>query len=241
MKHIPFLAFVVCSGVAQAQFSSVTLDGFGGGGGGDLEGTFEDSYGQDYGVVDGRHTFRFFGDMTFQASNIEPGEFFYQRAAFFTVTTGGLPVLLTDVRLNWNGKEVNSGAVNGEVFSYNFVRADMYVQGFSSDTGYATFLDNRSGQGFWIEDLEFEGVPSSTILNANTAYRVYMDVYPIYTFVSGSASQPGYALEYGGDLTNGSFDGLTFSFEAQAVPEPASMVALAGLGLAALRSRLRRA
>lgn len=176
--------------------------------------------------------------MTAQMTGTATG-FAYQTAAFFTLTTGAAPVSLSNIAVNYNGKEVVSGGSTATFTARNFYRASLYLGTFGPDAEYATYLPDRTVQGVYIEDLS-NGIPN-TILAANSAYTLYMDLYPTLSITSypSNSSMLGYSVEFGGTVSP-QFDGLTMSFDAEAVPEPTTMTLL-GLGAAAIAARKRRA
>lgn len=224
---------------AFAQFTSITESGITTGSNGSLEGTVQSNESQSHEVSGNLYQFHVKGDIFFQAA-AGTGQRVFQTFAYFTITTGNAPVLLENIELRWNGKEVNSGGVGASVNSINFIRGQIFASGFGTDTGAGSYLTQRDGQGIWIEDLSLDSTPSPTILNANTAYTVYMDVFPIYnvTEFPQNSSQAGYNLEFGG--LHSTFDGLTYQFNATAVPEPATMSILGVAAVAALARKRRK-
>ncbi len=239
MKRLTLTVLLLSALAVHAQPIDVVTNGTGGGGGfqDGTPGTFQSNLSQSYTVTGNRYEFNLRGDVTAQMSGTA-AVFLYQGAGFFTLTTGPAPVLLTDIAVSYNGKEVVSGGSSASFLATQFYRATLYVPGFGEDTGYATYLPDRISQGVFEQDLT-ENLPS-TLLAANTAYTLYMDVYPIVRISDypSSSSMLGYALEFGGDVAP-FYRGLSMSFIAQAVPEPGAL-AMLGLGLGVVLLRVRR-
>jgi len=212
---------------------SVTHNGYWIGG---TDGTVQSNASFSHGALAGDYSFNLRGDITAQFTGTAT---FFAHAAwvYATLTTGPAPVLLSDVALAYNGKEVPSGGSTAVYSASNFYRAYLWVPGFGDDLRLDVSLPGRSTQGVYIEDRS--DLLPDTILAANTAYTLYMDVFPSLNLGSypSSSSMLGYAVEFGGSVSP-QFDGLTLSFNAVAVPEPGPWL-LFGTVLAAVA--LRRA
>ncbi len=240
MKTILSLSFVVVAAASFAQPITVSNDSSQGSGGffGGTAGTYQSNVSHSHTISGSSYSFNLRGDVTAQMTGTATG-FAYQTAAFFTLTTGAAPVSLSNIAVDYNGKEVVSGGSTATFTARNFYRASLYLGAFGPDAEYATYLPDRTAQGVYVEDLS-NGIPN-TILAANSAYTLYMDLYPTLSISSypSSSSMLGYSVEFGGTVSP-QFDGLTMSFDAEAVPEPATMTLL-GLGVAAIAARKRRA
>lgn len=204
---------------------------------GGTEGSFQSNVSHSYTVVGNRHAFNLRGDVTAQMSGTAD-LFGFQAAAFFTVTTGAAPVELSQIRVSYYGKEVLSGGSTAEYQATNFYRGLLYAPGFGSDFEYGQYLPDRTSQGVYVTNL---GEPlGGTYLAANTPYQLYIDVYPVLRLLDypPNSSMLGYSVEFGGTVAPW-FEGVTVTFEATPVPEPASLLML-GTGIAALLARRRR-
>lgn len=213
--------------------TSVQHNGYFAGG---TDGTFQSNASFAYTALAGDYSFNLRGDVTAQFIGTA-NTFAHAGWIYATLTTGPAPVHLSDITLNYNGKEVPSGGSTAEFAATNFYRAYLYVQGFGDDLHSDNFLPARTTQGVYIEDRS-TALPE-TFLAANTAYTLYMDVFPSVRVTSypSSSSMLGYAVEYGGAVSP-QFDGLTLSFHAVAVPEPAAVLLFgAGMALLVLRRR----
>lgn len=214
---------------------SVTHNGYWNGG---TDGTVQSNASFNHSALDGDYRFNLRGDITAQFTGT--ADFFAHAAwVYATLTTGPAPVQLSDVVISYNGKEVPSGGSRAVYSAQNYYRAYLYVPGFGDDVSYETYLPARTTQGVYLEDLS-NALPG-TILAANTAYTLYMDVFPTLRLSSypSSSSMLGYAVEFGGTVSP-QFDGLTLSFNAVAVPEPGAGLLLAA-GLAVVLKRRRTA
>lgn len=238
MKPIALFLLLAAALSATAQPITVTAQApqaagaFAGG----TAGTFQSNVSFAHAVTGSDYRFNLRGDVTAQFTGTA-NDFSHQFWVYATLTTGSAPVLLSDIQLSFNGKEVPSGGSTASYVTRQFYRTILGVPGFGADVSFATFLPNRTTQGVYIEDRTHELPP--TILAANTEYRLYMDVWPdvlLSSYPPGS-SMLGYAAEFGGSVSPG-FEGLTLSFHAVAVPEPGVWLML-GLGLG-LMGRLRR-
>lgn len=241
MKAHVFLALFVASASALAQ--PITVSGASSQGTGYFDGgsagTYQSNASHTNTVAPGdasglAYAFTLRGDVTAQLSGTATA-FLYQSAAFFTLTTGAAPVQLSNITVSYNGKEVVSGGSTATFSARQFYRADLSTGSFGSDFYYGTYLPARTTPGVYIETLS-TGLPT-TLLAANTEYRLYMDVYPIIdvsAYPAGS-SMLGYALEYGGEVAPW-LGGLTVGFNALAVPEPGTALLFAA-GVAALLRR----
>lgn len=240
MKTILSLSFVVVAAASFAQPITVSNAGsqWAGGFSGGTDGTFQSNVSHAHAVSGSSYSFNLRGDVTAQMTGTATG-FLHQSSAYFTLTTGAAPVSLSNIAVNYNGKEVVSGGSTATYSATNFYRAMLYFGAFAPDAEYSTYLTSRTAQGVYIENLS-NGIPN-TILAANTAYTLYMDLYPILNITSypSNSSMLGYSVEFGGTVSP-QFNGLTMSFDAEAVPEPATMTLL-GLGVAAIAARKRRA
>jgi hypothetical protein len=240
MKSLAALALLLASAVAQAQ--AITVSGTYSSGSGDFSGgtagTYQSNVSHSHQVMGDSYTFNLRGDVTAQMTGTAD-RFDFQAGANFTLTTGAAPVLLSDITVYYNGKEVVSGGSAASFSAQNFYRATLNKEGFGPDFYFGAFLPERVAQGVFIEDRQIT-LPD-TILAANTAYTLYMDVVPTHRISSYPAVSPmlGYALEFGGTVAPW-LDGVTVTFTAQPVPEPASLLML-GAGVAALLARRRRA
>ncbi len=215
--------------------TSVQHNGYFAGG---TDGTFQSNASFAHTALAGNYSFNLRGDVTAQFTGTAT-TFAHAGWVYATLTTGPAPVFLSNITLDYNGKEVPSGGSTADFAATNFYRAYLYVQGFGDDLHSDIFLPARTTQGVYIEDRS-TALPE-TILAANTAYTLYMDVFPSLRLTSypSSSSMLGYAVEYGGAVSP-QFDGLTLSFHALAVPEPAGAL-LFGAGLALLALGRRRA
>lgn len=233
-----FAAWIAVSLSAQAQPITVTNTSSGGSGffSGGTAGTYQSNESANHTVSGAAYAFNIRNDVAAQFTGTAT-TFGYQSATRFTLQTGAAPVLLTAIALNYNGKEVVSGGSSASFIAAMFYRAQLYVEGFGSDVGYATYLPDRTTQGIFVTDESHE-LPS-TLLAANQQYTLYMDIYPIVQLssYSTSGSMLGYTVEAGGTVAP-QFDGLTLQFNAVAVPEPSSTLML-GAGIVALLA-LRR-
>lgn len=233
------LVLMLLPAVSQAQPITVSADSSQGVGffGEGTDGRYQSNVSHAFTSTGSAYSFNLRGDVTAQMSGT--AEYFgFQAAAFFTLTTGAAPVQLSDITVSFNGKEVVSGGSTATFLAYNFYRAMVYAPGFGSDFEYATYLPDRTAQGVYVEDLS-NALPG-TLLAANTDYQLYIDVYPFLTVQDypSSSSMLGYAMEFGGTVAP-FYDGVTVSFTAAAVPEPAAWL-LMGAGVAALLARRRR-
>lgn len=223
MRLLLSLALLLACATSLAQPITVSNVSTGGGGAfsGGTDGSFQSNTSATHTVSDGAYSFNLRGDVTAQF-NGTADYFGFQAAAFFTLTTGAAPVQLSDLSIAYNGKEVPSGGSTATYTATQFYRAMLYVPGFGEDAFYATYLPDRTTQGVYVVDESH--ALAGTILAANTAYQLYLDVYPIVRLSSypPGSSMLGYALEYGGDVSP-QFDGLSFSFSAAAVPEPSAL------------------
>ncbi len=240
MKTILSLSFVVVAAASFAQpilVSNAASQGSGGFFGG-TAGAYQSNVSHSHTISGSSYSFNLRGDVTAQMTGTAT-DFLHQSSVYFTLTTGAAPVSLSNIAVNYNGKEVVSGGSTAAYSATNFYRAMLYFGAFAPDAEYSTYLTSRTAQGVYIEDLS-NGIPN-TILAANTAYTLYMDLYPILNITSypSNSSMLGYSVEFGGTVSP-QFDGLTMSFDAEAVPEPATMTLL-GLGVAAIAARKRRA
>lgn len=239
MRSLVFLALAAASLASLAQ--PITVDSstsqYAGGFSGGTAGTFQADVSHSHVVSGADYSFNLRGDVT--AQFLGTANFFsYQASAQFTLVTGAAPVRLSNIAVSYNAKEVPSGGSTATFTARQFYRGELYVPGFGQDFSYGSYLPDRTVQGVYIEDLR--NTLANTYLAANTEYLLYMDVYPS-VFVDAypsSSSMLGYALEYGGTVAP-VFDGLTVTFSAVAVPEPATgLLAAAGvLALGALRRR----
>lgn len=238
MRSLLLPLLFVAAVSASAQPITVTLQApqaagaFSGG----TAGTFQSNVGFSHAIEGSAYRFNLRGDVTAQFTGTAT-DFSHQFWAFATLTTGAAPVLLSDIQVAFNGKEVPSGGSTASYVTRQFYRALVYVPRFGPDISFDTYLPDRTTQGVYIEDRTHD-LPW-TILAANTSYRLYMDVWPdvrINSYPPGS-SMLGFAAEFGGSVSPG-FKGLTLSFNAVAVPESGTWL-LMGLGLAVL-GRVRR-
>lgn len=203
---------------------------------GGTDGTVQSNASFSHSELAGAYSFNLRGDITAQFTGTAT---FFAHAAWIyaTLTTGPAPVQLSDVVLAYNGKEVPSGGSAAVYSATNFYRAYLWVPGFGDDLRLDVTLPDRTSQGVYIEDRSHP-LPG-TILAANTAYTLYMDVFPSLNLASypSSSSMLGYAVEFGGSVSP-QFDGLTLSFNAVAVPEPGAWaLLLAGFAAIALKRR----
>ena len=244
MKSLAALALLLASAVVQAQpitVSNPVFTSFGDFFGG-TPGTFQwnigyaysfpaDSTGFDY-------AFNLRGDVTAQMTGTAT-LFAFQGTVGFTLTTGAAPVQLSDITVSFNGKEVVSGGSAASFTARNVFQASLNAPSFGYDFVVVHYLPERTASGVFIEEVTF--LRPSTLLAANTDYTLFLSVGPTLSIDSypPTSSMLGYALEFGGTVAPW-LDGLTVSFTAQPVPEPASLLML-GAGVAALLARRRRA
>lgn len=94
----------------------------------------------------------------------------------------------------------------------------------------------RNGNGLQIVDDHFGPSTSGYILTPGN-YYLYQQIYITTTVTNTGLIQPtrGMAVEFGGQLSAGTYAGFSYSFDWQTVPTPGSMAVLALSGLLARR------
>lgn len=238
LKFMVPLAFVLASTVVQAQPIAVLdrftiLDPFFLNG---TPGTYQGNLGQSHQVDGALYSFSMRGDVTAQMRGTAD-YFGFSATASFILTTGAAPVQLTDITVEYNGKEVLSGGSLANYSAQISYRAGLNVPGFGQDFEIRESVAPRVAQGVYIEDRL--SLAPGTIMAANTEYQLYMLIFAdlnAANFLSPS-SMLGYAVEFGGTVAPW-LDGMTVSFVATPVSEPASLWLL-GLGVAAVVARRR--
>jgi len=241
MKSLAALALVLASAVAQAQAITVSDDVFSitdsifGGG---TPGRVQSNLSFSHQATGDAYSFNLRGDVTAQMTGTATS-FSFQGVAAFALTTGPAPVQLSEITVSYNGKEVVSGGSAAGYAARNFFQVSLNVNNFGYDFVVLNYLPNRTVSGVFIEEGRIHA--SNTLLAANTEYTLFLCVGPTMNIESypPTSSMLGYALEFGGTVAPW-LDGLTVSFTAQPVPEPASLLML-GAGVAALLARRRRA
>ena len=241
MKSLAALALLLASAVAQAQaitvsddVFSITDSVFGGG----TPGRVQSNLSYSHQVAGDSYTFNLRGDVTAQMTGTATS-FSFLGAAGFRLTTGAAPVQLSDITVRFNGKEVVSGGSAASFKASNVFQGSLNAPSFGYDFVVVHYLPDRTASGVFIDEVTF--LRPSTLLAANTDYTLFLGVGPTLSIDSypPTSSMLGYALEFGGTVAPW-LDGLTVSFTAQPVPEPASLLML-GAGVAALLARRRRA
>lgn len=185
--------------------------------------------------------------------NQAPGVYngFTAQGSIVPFTVGALPVRIGDASLHANFKLVATGGNgigggNDPVVSISIISrlcqqiansptpvSDPFLSAIEFSATYT-----QNGNGLQIIDETFGPATSGYIFTPGN-YYLYQQLVINTSYQSNGGIQPsrGMTLEFGGDLTAGTYSGLSYTFNWQTVPTPGVLAPLAMGGLAMLRRR----
>ena len=175
----------------------------------------------------------------------------YVQGTLVPFTVGALPVRVGDASMHANFKMVASGGNgidggNDPIVTVSLIGRLCQQVGATPNIAGDPWLSaiefsrtyTQNGNGLQIIDETYGPAHSGYILTPGNYYLLQQIVVNTsYTRTGVVQPTRGMALEFGGDLTGGTYSGLTYSFNWQTVPTPGALVPFALGGFAMLRRR----
>ncbi|MBC7836129.1 MAG: hypothetical protein H7Y88_13670 [Phycisphaerales bacterium] len=185
------------------------------------------------------------GDWSFMLAR-ENGEFGAPTSAFRVFECGPIPVRLQDMTFTAHAKWVNGGGTNTipeTRFDVNAAIRERVgaLPSFNDPIilGLGSINNPLIGNGLTVYNEAFGGPGLGPVLAAGRTYYVEMLVRTRITVTGFTEFTPSITVtnEFGGDLSQGVYDGFEVIFGYRTVPAPSVAAMLLPLGLVASRRR----
>lgn len=190
------------------------------------------------------------GDWTYgPTTSVEAGRVITD--SWITFTVGALPVEISSMSLSYSSKVAVGGGNDRNIIAANpFYEASILQDNGTAGPGGgdipvgfgATFFNETPVA--WNQFREFSGSESTTgtrILAANTSYYLQLRSLVSINITRVGTPQAGITVthEFGGTLTQPTYNGFTAIVNYRTVPTPgaAALLAMGGLGIATRRRR----